>query len=52
MLDVNSYETITLAAGEAKTFQFTPRYQDYELKFLRNRGFPFLQITSCDGSGS
>lgn len=47
VLDLDSFETVPIEKGPSKIFQVTPRLQEYEIKFTRNRGFPFIQIVVC-----
>ena len=46
MLDYDTFETVNLAANEKKYFHLRTD-QDYEIKVVRKKGFPFVNIDIC-----
>lgn len=46
MLDYDTFETVNLGVKETKYFHLRTD-QDYEIKIVRKKGFPFVNIDIC-----
>ena len=46
MLDYDTFETVKVDAGESKYFHLRTD-QDYEIKLVRLKGFPFVNVDIC-----
>ena len=46
MLDYDQFENVNLAANEKKYFHLRTD-QDYEIKVVRKKGFPFINVDLC-----
>ena len=46
MLDYDTYEDVKLESGKVKYFHLRAD-QEYEVKVLRKKGFPFINVDIC-----